>query len=77
MDRLSDQIDQARALMAGLSPAARARRGLHPTLGVMDLPWIFERFVVGHLEEHADQLDGLRTNEAPDSNADGPSEEQA
>lgn len=34
-------------------------RGLHPTLGEMTVRPIVERFIVGHLEEHADQLDGL------------------
>ena len=35
------------------------RRRLHPTLGEMGLEAIVERFVLSHLEEHADQLDGL------------------
>lgn len=48
--------DEIRALPDG---AWRAR-GLHPTLGEMDLLRIVERFIVGHLEEHADQLDSLR-----------------
>ncbi len=34
--------------------------GVHPTLGEMSVQRILERFVVEHLEEHADQLDGLR-----------------
>jgi hypothetical protein len=38
-----------------------AKRGVHPTLGVMDMPRIFEVFLVGHLEQHAEQLDGLVT----------------
>jgi hypothetical protein len=35
------------------------KRGLHPTLGVMDMARIFDEFLVGHLEQHAAQLDGL------------------
>jgi hypothetical protein len=35
------------------------KRGRHPTLGVMDVPRIFDEFLVGHLEQHAAQLDGL------------------
>lgn len=35
-------------------------RGLHPRLGVMTMPAMVERFLIGHLEEHADQLDTLR-----------------
>jgi hypothetical protein len=36
------------------------RIGMHPTRGEMTVHEIVERFVVDHLEEHADQLDGLR-----------------
>jgi len=36
-----------------------SRRGLHPTRGEMTMPDIFHEFLIGHLEEHADQLDGL------------------
>jgi hypothetical protein len=32
---------------------------MHPTLGEMTVQRLFERFIVAHLEEHADQLDGL------------------
>jgi hypothetical protein len=35
------------------------RTGRHPTLGVMGLDRIMQEFLVGHLEEHAGQLDGL------------------
>ena len=35
-------------------------RGLHPTRGVMTPSDILDRFIVSHLEEHADQLDLLR-----------------
>ncbi len=34
-------------------------RGLHPTRGVMDVPQMVERFITGHLAEHAAQLEGL------------------
>lgn len=60
MDRLSGQLQDVRALIAELPPDAWSRRGVHSTLGVMDLPGIFEEFLVGHLEAHAAQLDGLR-----------------
>jgi hypothetical protein len=36
-----------------------AKHGVHPTLGEMQMPRIFEEFLVGHLEQHAAQLDGL------------------
>lgn len=60
MERLSGQLVDVRALIVDLPPDAWSRRGLHPTLGVMDLPKIFEEFLVGHLEAHAAQLDALR-----------------
>jgi DinB superfamily len=50
---LADQLE-------ALPPAAWGAVGNHPGLGPMTLPQIVEDFVVGHLEEHADQLDLLR-----------------
>jgi len=35
--------------------------GIHPTLGEMSVERLVERFVVEHLEEHADQLDALKS----------------
>lgn len=61
MERIAGQIDAARALLGSLDAAAQSRRGVHPTLGVMDVDAIVDEFVVGHLEQHADQLDALRT----------------
>ena len=43
--------------LAGLTPAERARVGLHPRLGPMTVAELPERFVVGHLEDHLRQLD--------------------
>jgi hypothetical protein len=45
--------------LAALSPAERARRGVHPRLGEMTAEAILERFVVGHLEEHVRQLEEI------------------
>jgi hypothetical protein len=59
MTRLGTQLDELRAFAMGLSEADWDRHGLHPTLGIMDMRRIFEEFLVGHLEAHADQLDGL------------------
>jgi hypothetical protein len=70
MDRLDRHIEDGRALIAELPSEAWGRRGLHPTLGVMDLPAIFEEFLVGHLEAHAAQLDGLRSGDATNSGTD-------
>ena len=52
---LAEVTDAAR----GFSDAEWAARGLHPTRGEMSVQTIFERFIVGHLEEHADQLESL------------------
>ena len=42
-----------------LSAADAARIGLHPRLGDMTVGRIVERFLVGHLEEHVEQLRGI------------------
>jgi hypothetical protein len=52
---LARATDTARAL----SPEAWLLRGTHPTRGEMTVHQIIERFIVEHLEEHADQLDSL------------------
>lgn len=59
MDRISPQLVDLRELVASMSDEDWARAGRHPTLGEMAMPRIFEEFLVGHLESHADQLDGL------------------
>jgi hypothetical protein len=57
--RLHEHIAELRAFLVELPDDARAVRGVHQTLGVMPLPRIVDEFLVGHLEEHTDQLDGL------------------
>ncbi len=57
--RVTSQIGESGTMLHGLPDDAWTARGLHPTLGEMTLPAIVERFIVAHLEEHADQLDGL------------------
>jgi hypothetical protein len=52
---LAEVTDAARSL----PPEAWTRRGMHPTRGEMTVQAIFETFIANHLEEHADQLDGL------------------
>jgi len=42
-----------------LPSEAWTRRGMHPARGEMTVQQIFERFIAGHLEEHANQLDSL------------------
>lgn len=55
--KLVDQLDELRAVIATMPEAGWRTSGRHPTLGVMTMEQIFEEFLVGHLEEHADQLD--------------------
>ena len=52
---LAEVTDAARSL----PPEAWTIRGMHPTVGEMNVERIFDRFIVSHLEEHADQLDAL------------------
>lgn len=62
-------LARVRTSLARVSDAARAwppdawrRLGVHPTLGEMTVERLMDRFIVGHLEEHADQLDGLASD---------------
>jgi DinB superfamily len=57
--RMRSQMADLWNFLDDLSPEDWAKRGVHPTLGEMDVAGLMERFVVGHLEEHAAQLDGL------------------
>jgi len=50
---------EATATLRGLPADAWDAIGRHPTMGAMPLAMIVEEFLVNHLEEHADQLDGL------------------
>ena len=59
LDRVRRDLAEVRDAVRGLPDAAWTVRGEHPTLGEMPVSGIVERFIVGHLEEHADQLDGL------------------
>jgi hypothetical protein len=59
-------LERVRASLAEVSDAARSwdaeawqLRGVHPLRGEMTVQRIVEAFIVDHLEEHADQLDGL------------------
>lgn len=54
-------IAALRAFLGTIGPDEWATTGLHPTLGPMTVDELVERFLVGHLEEHADQLEGMIT----------------
>lgn len=55
--RLRSGVDRYVERVPELSAADLGRRGLHATRGELTVEGILERFVVGHLEEHAVQLD--------------------
>jgi threonine dehydratase len=57
--RVNSEIADLSATLGALPDEAWSVTGLHPTLGEMGVKAILDRFVVSHLEEHADQLDGL------------------
>ena len=57
--RVTAQIDELSSALAALPADAWDVMGLHPARGEMSVRTIVERFVLSHLEEHADQLDGL------------------
>ena len=53
LTRASDEV-------RSYSPQAWQAHGTHPTRGTMTVERLVEEFIVGHLEEHADQLEALR-----------------
>lgn len=57
--RVTAQIGDVSATLASLPDDAWKARGVHSVRGEMTVSEIVERFLLGHLEEHADQLDGL------------------
>jgi DinB superfamily len=63
--RVSADLDDCATLIQGLDAEGWRLEGLHSTLGVMDMERILDEFVVGHLEGHADQLEGLVDERRP------------
>jgi alkanesulfonate monooxygenase SsuD/methylene tetrahydromethanopterin reductase-like flavin-dependent oxidoreductase (luciferase family) len=59
MARLSGALTLLRGSLATLTDAEWSARGVHARLGEMTVARITERFIVGHLEEHAEQLEKL------------------
>jgi hypothetical protein len=57
--RMRSQLADLWNLIEHMPAQDWAKRGLHATLGVMEMPRIFNEFLVGHLEQHAAQLDDL------------------
>jgi hypothetical protein len=59
MERTTEAITQLKRDIGAFTPAEWNAVGVHPTRGELDVEAILERFIVEHLEEHADQLDSL------------------
>jgi len=57
--RVNADLDAVHASFSALPADAWQLRGLHPSRGEMTVRQIAEHFIIDHLEEHADQLDGL------------------
>jgi hypothetical protein len=51
--------NRLRALLSTMYDGDWAAKGVHPTLGEMDVAAILDEFLIGHLEEHAAQLEAL------------------
>ena len=60
LDRVDDGVGIVLALLERLDDDALARSGRHQVLGEMTAAAIVDRFLVDHLEEHADQLEAGR-----------------
>jgi hypothetical protein len=56
---LGGDLDDLRDLLAEMTAADWELRVRHPRLGVLDMPQVFDEFLVGHLEGHAEQLEAL------------------
>jgi hypothetical protein len=54
-----EAIEKLKRYLSGRTSAEWNAVGLHPVRGELDVEAIVGRFVVVHLEEHADQLDSL------------------
>jgi hypothetical protein len=59
LERVRSSLAEVTDAVRSLPPEAWRRRGAHPARGEMTVDQIIERFIVDHLEEHADQLDSL------------------
>lgn len=61
MDQIAPELDGLRNFIADLPPDGWEATGLHETLGPMPMSRIVDEFLIGHLEEHARQLELLLT----------------
>ena len=68
-DRIDVGVGRVVRRLEDLEPAALERRGDHPRLGPMTVADITDRFIVGHLEEHVDQLRAILRDVADGADA--------
>lgn len=59
LERVRSSLAEIGDAMRSWPPETWRLRGAHPTLGEMTVERMVEHFIVDHLEEHVDQLDGL------------------
>lgn len=59
LERVRSDLAATGDAMRSWDAEAWRLRGAHPTLGEMTVETMVDRFIVSHLEEHADQLDSL------------------
>ncbi|MBV9101378.1 MAG: hypothetical protein JOZ46_05095 [Candidatus Dormibacteraeota bacterium] len=55
--KVQGDIDSLREFIANSDSKTWVAEGLHPKRGVMGMDRIVDEFLVGHIEEHANQLD--------------------
>ncbi len=60
LERVRTSLAEVTEAVRSFPPEAWSRRGAHPARGDMTVQKIIEKFIVEHLEEHADQLDSLQ-----------------
>jgi len=70
-DRVAAGAHRLEARIGSLSARDAARLGLHPRLGEMTVGRIIERFLVGHLEEHVEQLRAILATRRKDADTAG------
>lgn len=61
MDRVRTQLAEVTDAARAWTPEEWTRRGAHPVRGEMTVERIVTVFIADHLEEHADQLDAMRS----------------
>ncbi|MGO8686739.1 MAG: hypothetical protein ACLQT7_06060 [Candidatus Dormibacteria bacterium] len=56
---IREDLNDLRAFLGEISERGWRAKGLHPTQGVMPISQIVEQMLIGHLEEHAAQLERM------------------